>query len=319
MKKRIKNFLFAGRYSWKIDTAVKYSLFHALLQYHGLHLFKKNRLRSPLLMQLQTVSGCNAECKLCPSRRQKSNKMNDEVFAAVLKSIESSGLKYIYITLQNEPTLDDTLCAKINAVKTTKPGVITEIITNGSLLNDRLMEELVNSKLDICTISIDTVDAGLFKSLRGLDLFHILAKVDKLKNHPQRKFSLFIRCTRSTINNHAIGGLKKYFRGKHIPVVVWPANDRNNDIDGQYIPHSRYYYFFKLLKIPCTIPFCIINIAWDGRLILCCNDWSANRWGSISPSVKTWIDDLAGIRGQLIAHRCDYCKNCSIYKNLNSR
>ena len=57
--------------SKKIDGSLKYSLYTAYLSYVGVFAYRFSTLKTPQVMQIQTVTGCNARCRLCPMPRTK--------------------------------------------------------------------------------------------------------------------------------------------------------------------------------------------------------------------------------------------------------
>ena len=67
--------------------------------------------------------------------------------------------------------------------------MVIEIVTNGSLLTEENMERLIGTKLDICSVSVDSLNEDTFSIMRkGLNLSRILENIDEMNRHPERKF-----------------------------------------------------------------------------------------------------------------------------------
>lgn len=153
----------------------------------------KNYIESsvPIHIDLEITTKCNLRCSFCP-RTQMNLKSEDMPLEMVKKIIDEFSLKggcaikFVYL---GEPLLYPHLGEIIKYAKDS--GIIDTIIsTNGNLLNEKNIIELIQSGLDKIIFSVDSihprtykeirVNGNLSKVLRGLILFQYLR--DKLKS-----------------------------------------------------------------------------------------------------------------------------------------
>lgn len=148
--------------------------------------------RVPLHTDIELTTYCNLECPFCPLTQDKTIKHQNMSLKMAKRIIDEfslkggSSIKFVYL---GEPLLYPHLGEVIRYAK--DKGIIDTIIaTNGNLLNEKNIIELIQSGLDKITFSVDSihpriyreirVNGSLSKVLRGLILFQYLR--DKLKS-----------------------------------------------------------------------------------------------------------------------------------------
>lgn len=145
----------------------------------------------PLLVDLELVSRCNLRCPMCPTVTQEFEEKRVHPFKtglmnwALVKKIIDEVAGHIYslrLSWVGEPTLHPRL---VDAVRYAKEAGIPEVsfLTNGSRLHLSYMKSLIDSGLDLMTISIDGMDE-IYDSIRApLKFSKTLSKLTKLREY----------------------------------------------------------------------------------------------------------------------------------------
>ncbi len=104
--------------------------------------------------------------------------MTDEIFNKVIEEIKDYPVALKFVG-QGESILHPKAIEYIKIAK--ENGIIVHLTTNGSLLDEEMMIELINSKLDSIKFSFQGVDANGYKQLRQKDNFEeLLGKIELL-------------------------------------------------------------------------------------------------------------------------------------------
>ena len=133
----------------------------------------------PSIFQIQTINLCNAACEMCPISKMsniKTEVMSDKLYEKIVKEISDEYLRFttVYPYLQNEPLMDADIFNKLKLIKKLSNGQIsTGLVTNGSLLTDKKIEELVKSEVDQILVSLDAYSEETFNKIRqGFTKYH---------------------------------------------------------------------------------------------------------------------------------------------------
>jgi len=125
----------------------------------------------PLYLILEPVSACNLRCPFCMQIDEKftSNKkmmgmMKLELFKKIIDEAQESGTQAITLTGRGEPTLNPHLGEMLEYCR----GKFTEIKmnTNATLLNEKLIHQILKSDLTDLVFSVDSYYKEEFESLR---------------------------------------------------------------------------------------------------------------------------------------------------------
>ncbi|SNZ02238.1 Wyosine [tRNA(Phe)-imidazoG37] synthetase, radical SAM superfamily [Persephonella hydrogeniphila] len=117
------------------------------------------------------VKSCNFDCLYCelerakPVPRMRNEADTKEIIAEVKEYIRKNGYPdVITVTANGEPTLYPKLDALIDRLNYLKGNSKTLILSNGSTIKDKKMQEIL-SKFDIVKISLDAVDQKTFEKI----------------------------------------------------------------------------------------------------------------------------------------------------------
>lgn len=126
----------------------------------------------------ETSSICNLSCRMCFINQinRKPGILSFEIFKKVLDN--TSGIERVSLNNWGEPLLNKEL---FKMVKYAKEIGVRDVIftTNGTLLNDSGLNEVINSGLDIIEFSIDG-DEESYRSIRNCSYHDVVDSVNKL-------------------------------------------------------------------------------------------------------------------------------------------
>ena len=296
---------------------------------------KKKNEPFPSEIQIQTTNSCNASCQMCPrAYTQKNNTevMSDALFKKIVQEIidEKSGHVFLEFMCQNEPLLDKDLFKKIRYAKDMgETGIITMVVTNGSLFTEEKIHELEQSGLDILNFSIDALTEETYNQIRsGLDFHQVLSNIDDVINSKYNK-SLLVSFVKQKTNIHELKGFKKYWKKKGLPTLTFTICNRSGDLHDfedfmlqTTRSNIRYQLKSNILKMMtrcCLSLLAEINILWNGDVILCSNDFEKKMvLGNINErSIKeiwngTGYQNIRNLQYHGEYKKIPVCNNCSI-------
>lgn len=301
---------------------------------------RRTRAPGPLAVQIQTIDICNASCIMCPyspaARSGPPNRMGAALYTRILEELRRAGtLRFLFIVLQNEPLMDRRLPDRIREARRVFGRELhIGTVTNGSLLTDARIDELVTAGLDRLTVSIDAYQEETFKKIRkGMDFGRV---VQNTKSALKRRgdMELRVRMVTQRANRgeagdfvrqwealgafveckgmaNRIGGVAD-FGELRMPTVetrrIWVRDlvgRLERSVDRRLVPQ-------------CAMPFRSMSILWDGRVILCCNDWGpAQVMGNLSSQslADVWNGEAMNHHRYLLwkhrGHQSHICAGCS--------
>ncbi|NJE42292.1 radical SAM protein [Thermococcus sp. GR6] len=150
--------------------------------------------RGTNLIQIRGVSGCNLSCIFCSvdegpySRTRKLDYVVDIDYLIKwfddVAQIKGTGLE-AHLDGQGEPLLYPFRVELVQALREHPNVRVISMQSNGTLLNDRLVEELAEAGLDRVNLSLHSLDPEKAKMLMGrkdYDLQHVLDMAEALVN-----------------------------------------------------------------------------------------------------------------------------------------
>lgn len=287
---------------------------------------------TPYTIEIELTNHCNASCEFCchsTSSREKGfmdikklkkflidekNKMNDNWFN---KKIGKNLFPKIVLAGLGEALMHPQIFEIIKIMKELEFRV--QLVTNGLLLTDKNIQGLIETNVDEVCISLHSINKNIYKSITGLDLKHVLPKVEKaLEKFEKHNVHVEIWRVKPSIKNtreskkdqnNFENWINKY---KNI-IILGPSEPWNRDNTIESLCE-------KIIDNPDSTIWChkiyfTYNIAWNGDVILCCNDYnrkSVNLGNAFSKNFdveKEKIDIL--FNGKIP----QICKNCKRWKD----
>ena len=146
----------------------KKKIFLKLYNFLKFYLSKKSKTLNlnylPITMDIEPTTGCNFRCTMCQvsSPNFISKNLDFETFKQVVD--ENKQLLKIKLQGMGEPLVNNNFFNMVEYAS--KYSIVSEITTNGSLLNQKNILKLKNSNLSRITISIDGATEEVFQKIR---------------------------------------------------------------------------------------------------------------------------------------------------------
>src|SRR6266700_7577193 len=119
------------------------------------YLARRTKLHGlPVEYIIETTAKCNLYCPMCPRETHKQPKedMTDAIFERLVRESGSTAEHMMLIGL-GEPFLDPKIFDRIEHCE--KHGIATLLSTNGTLLDEKMSERLLDAPLQHITLSFD--------------------------------------------------------------------------------------------------------------------------------------------------------------------
>ena len=232
----------------------------------------------PKILRLEPASSCNFRCIHCPTGLDLNSSlgiMSEDTFNKIYEKISKYSFKIIVLYHGGEPFLNRNF---INIIKKLKPLTNTiKTVTNGSLLNDSLIEQIIDSGIDIVEFSLDGVSPEQNNKIRiGSDFQKIAENIKKLivlrNSRNLKKPQIYIANAQIPSNTHQLDNIK-------VPQYLQDTFREIGD-DIQYkLSYVMSWPGLNLNPQPAKLEnnFCdhIVNtftIRWNGDVVPCCFD-----------------------------------------------
>jgi len=241
----------------------------------------------PVCIDVELTNNCNLHCLFCPTGTGVSirNKgfMSDEVFHKLIYDIkgEKIGLRF---SRWGEPTLHPKIINFLTMAK--EDGHLLHLNTNGQLLNEHFIENLVNIGLDSIKFSFQGVDEKSYQEMRQDSSFNKL--VGNIKTtHLIRGERMLPYIHVSTTTTYETDDEIKKFKDEITPycdlVTAGKTMLEHIEIEKTKLSKKQKELLFELKKKEsmaeerlkkCPEVFGKISIDWDGQITACCSDYN---------------------------------------------
>src|SRR3954447_5878461 len=136
----------------------------------------------PEIVQIESTNICNAKCVFCPrdDMHRKQGIMTVDLFRKIVDECAELGITHVRMHNYGEAFIDRRLVEK---VKYAKDKGIKEVgmISNGSLITEKVARGMIEAGLDAINISVDASGKDVFESTRiGLKYDKVIANVERL-------------------------------------------------------------------------------------------------------------------------------------------
>ncbi len=235
---------------------------------------------APDHVQIQTITGCNANCIFCPNAKTRRNiprgrRMDWDLYRSIVDQSIALGIRRYSVYLMNEPMLDRELPKRVAYVsaRIKKPQYV-KVTSHGGLLTDRMARGLLDSGLNKLKISVQSLNPKTYRDIMGLELAKTLRNIDRLlelkKQGGYKLPRLEIVMVDSIQTHNEIPNLRRYWQERDIKLYIEPVENR---ADQQNIRDSAIGARQLKAFSWCRRLMEQIYILYDGRMVQCCADW----------------------------------------------
>ena len=213
---------------------------------------------------IEPTNTCNLRCTFCFVTEGMTRDGGFMGFSLFKKIIDDCpDLEHLCMHNWGEPLLHKDIFKMIEYAK--NKGVNYVVMnTNGTLLSDKMIDRIVDSRLDIIRFSIDG-SAETFKRVRGVDLFKIEENINKLKKIKEARRPELSMGVVFTVEEETEGDAEDY-------IFHWEKIVDHVRLQPKLITSPR----IEICPEPFGKDYGKLVVLWDGRVIPCCVDYNAN-------------------------------------------
>lgn len=229
----------------------------------------------PRFVQIQTSNKCNASCTFCPYPYTEAKKnfqlMDWKLYEKIILECSKHKVSQILPFFLNEPLLNKDLVKYIDFAKEKNPDSIIKIFTNGSLLNDKLGRQLLDSKIDEVIISFNgSTKEEYEKFMKPLKYEDTKMRVENFirMRGERKKPAIAMHILKLDSSPKSVEWTRAFWNSFGVAAHIFKYENRAGNVQNYTIPLNS-----NVKKIPCSRLFDQIYILVNGAVILCCADW----------------------------------------------
>ena len=256
-------------------------------------------LDTPFSVHIDICSLCNFKCTFCFQNDKKGMKesgvswgmMEVDTFKKCVDDLKKfpQRIKKIKIGNHGEPTMHPHVAELVKYARDADVADVVEMFTNGSRLEPKLNQKLVDAGLQRMNISVEGLTAESYKRVADykIDYPKFIENIRDLYNRKDDSFSLYIKVVDHAVVKSEEGrptidltdAEKQYFYDTFgeisdemsIENIVpqWAETDQNDLTET-----GMYGQKVGNLKKVCPFPFMYLHINSDGSVAGCTLDWA---------------------------------------------
>ncbi len=241
----------------------------------------------PPVVYIEPTNACNCNCVICPRRNmtREVGFMSMDLFRKIVDEISALGPSEIRLFNFGEPLLHPRLCKMVDYCR--EKGLPANFQTNGLLLTERYIRNLLATGLDYIGVSVNGLNAQEYETIRpGYSFDTIRANLQRLrrmateagrplhihinaqilkedKEGRMPEIRDYVKSWDGVADSLSVSGLSVF---DHIAFVNRGTVKESDLAQLPRKPDS---------KVKCTEPFDRLIIKWDGRVTICCADFDA--------------------------------------------
>ena len=270
-------------------------------------------------------AACNAKCPFCPRiympEERSKGYMGLELFESTLIEAKQNGISLLRLYSTAEPTLHPNFDTIIALAKSMDFRI--SVSTNGSFI-DKHIESLM--QVDTLQYSIEGWDKESYEKYRfPLKFEKIYSNVQLFYKERQYrgggpKITTNLLLTKKTEILPYMELWGNFIDLVNINFMLEAVIYKDNKFISKKADSicDEYYEFeSQTNNFICGYPFNVLTVAFDGKIALCCNDFSAEmNLGHISEGIKrVFHSDLMNTtREEFYQQQLNICAGCSIFK-----
>jgi MoaA/NifB/PqqE/SkfB family radical SAM enzyme len=280
----------------------------------------------PRTLQIQTFTGCNADCIFCPYGEtyttQPKGRMTAELYRRIVDEAARHKVRRISPYLMNEPLMDKDLFDKVRYINERIPDAKVVVTSNGHFLTPEMTDRILSMGESIhkLYISFQGIEKESYeKTMRGnMDFDRTMKNVNHFIDTQRARGLTRPELWITMVDTELIDAKKAvaFWRARGVAAKYTTLENRGGNIkDADSFSHSHDMTYFST----CTRLFKQAYIMFNGDMVLCCVDYSRKEvLGNITDSSieAVWNGERAReIRRRFLAHEFDrlpLCGDCRI-------
>tara|TARA_R110000824_G_scaffold18676_1_gene73559 strand:- start:3209 stop:4171 length:963 start_codon:yes stop_codon:yes gene_type:complete len=228
-------------------------------------------LDHPLQLDIELNGGCNMKCPFCIhgyGEKIPNKKMAIADYHRIIEEAVDIGVKSLKLNYINEPMLRKDLEKCIRYAR--DKGIINVyMVTNGTCLNAKRRESILESGLTKLFVSLDAVTEETYDKQRLSGNFHrVVENIEKfleLRNDRGLQFPLVrVSFLKNAINIHEADAFQTYWEEKVDIIAFQTMNEVPDQKTGLLLKQE------KKVTNGCSFPFKQLVIDHQGTILPCC-------------------------------------------------
>ena len=245
---------------------------------HDWELFRTNyrkaeefgQLDNPPQLDIELNGGCNMKCPFCLhgyGKKRPNTLIPIERYKKLIDEAVAFGIKGLKLNYINEPMLRTDLEECIAYAKSA--GILNVyMVTNGTLLNDKRRDSMLNSGITKIFISVDATTEGTYNKQRLSGKFNLVVNniLDFVKERNRRglRYPLVrVSFLRNTLNAHEEEDFQRFWEDK-VDMVAFQKMNELPDVDSGITLENGEN------SKGCTFPFKQLVVDHEGDILPCC-------------------------------------------------
>lgn len=229
------------------------------------------RLDHPVQLDIELNGGCNMKCPFCLhgyGDKRPNTLMPMEQYQALIDEAVAFGVRGLKLNYINEPMLREDLEPCIAYAKAA--GILNVyMVTNGTLLNDKRRDSILDSGITKIFISLDATTPETYDKQRlsgkfNLVVKNILAFVEERNRRNLRYPLVRVSFLRNALNIHEEQAFQEFWEDKVDMIAFQNMNDLPDLNSGLMIDKEA------VESQGCSFPFKQLVVDYEGDILPCC-------------------------------------------------
>lgn len=224
---------------------------------------------------IESTRACNLKCKLCPrtAMASKGRHMDFDLFKKIVDEASHYGSRNFCLHMLGEPLLCPHIIEMVKYIKKVNKSNSILLTTNGYFLDSSKAEVFLNSNLDKITFSVFSMSNARNKMLTGEDgvgkVIDNIKEIAALRKKMHSKTKLCVRFLVCSENEDEMLQIRALAKDLGVILEIRYTHNYSGIIEADFT--SR--HIFKA-RYPCYHLWYSPAITWDGKVVVCCNDWN---------------------------------------------
>jgi len=229
-----------------------------------------NYLESPAQLDIELNGGCNMKCPFCLHgyENRPNTLMPIERYKELIDEAVALGVRGLKLNYINEPMLRKDLEQCISYAKSA--GMLNVyMVTNGTLLNDKRRNSMLNCGITKVFISVDAATSETYDKQRLSGKFNLVVKniLDFVEERNRRGLTyplVRVSFVRNALNIHEEEDFRKFWKDK-VDIIAFQTMTDLPDLDSGLTIKKQ----VNETK-GCTFPFKQLVVDYEGDILPCC-------------------------------------------------
>jgi radical SAM protein with 4Fe4S-binding SPASM domain len=230
-------------------------------------------LENPPQLDIELNGGCNMKCPFCLhgyGKKRPNTLMAIERYKKLIDEAVAFGVRGLKLNYINEPMLRTDLEECIAYAKSA--GILNVyMVTNGTLLNKKRQDSMLNSGITKIFISVDAVTAKTYNRQRLSGKFDLVVKniLDFVEERNRRKLKyplVRVSFLRNKLNIDEEEAFQNFWEDKVDMIAFQKMNDLPDLNSGLIIKNNEN----ETEVISCNFPFKQMVVDHEGDILPCC-------------------------------------------------